>query len=271
MADPPTGSLTGLLTAPLSPVDPVAWQAALDEATAVLAALATARRGAGPFRITDHEVRVASDAGAARQVTDGTAFVWSAHTARRVLGLAAVRSLAAGRSRSPSDAVHERVAQAGRLVREGVEPISGMDRWLAGLAPAGRAAASAVAITWATRLWCALDWSALGSRPIIGRDRWWESPHSSLLAVRSRAEVRAGRAHLVLLSGPRRDSVRAELALVTLVEALRAPATGPPGRVVGWWPDSGHTVRLEPEPRALALGVEAVARVLGRATLRRAA
>ena len=264
-------SLTDLLAAPLPPLDPVAWQAALDEATGFLAALAVGRRGAGPFRITDHEVRVAWPVGGAPLGADAAAFAWSTRTARRVLGLAAVRSLAAGRSRTPSDAVRERVAQATRMVRDGVEPISNMDRWLTGLAPAGRASAAAEAITWATRLWCALDWSALGTRPIIGRDRWWDSPHSALLALRSRAEVRAGHSHLVLLSGPRRDSVRAELALVTLVESLRAPAAGPPGRVVGWWPDSGHTVRLEPEPRALTLGVDAVSRALGGPRLRRAA
>jgi hypothetical protein len=65
--------------------------------------------------------------------------------------------------------------------------------------------------------------------------------------------------------------VHAELALVTLVESLRAPAAGPPGRIVGWWPDSGHTVRLEPEPRVLALGVDSVSRALGRETPPRAA
>ncbi len=264
-------SLTGLLVAPLSPVDPVAWRAALDDATGILAALAAGRRGDGPFRITGHQVRVACGAGDTAEVAGGAAFSWNARTARRVLGLAAVRSLAAGRSPTPSDAVRERVALATRLVRDGVEPISGMDRWLAALSPAGRASAAAEAITWATRLWCALDWSALGTRPIVGRDRWWDSPHSALLALRSRAEVRAGHSHLVLLSGPRRDSVRAELALVTLVESLRAPTAGPPGRVVGWWPDSGHTVRIEPEPRALSLGVDAVSRTLGRAALRRAA
>jgi hypothetical protein len=264
-------SLTGLLVAPLRPVDPVAWRAALDEATGVLAALAAARRGVGPLQLTDHDVRVAWSATEPATAASGTTFAWSARTARRVLGLAAVRSLVAGRSSTPSDAVRERVAQAVRLVRDGVEPISGMDRWLAGLGPAGRATAAAEAVTWATRLWCALDWSALDTRPIVGRDRWWDSPHSPLLALRSRAEVRAGHSHLVLLSGPRRASVHAELALVTLVEALRAPAVGRPGRVVGWWPDSGHTVRLEPEPHVLDLGVEAVARALGRVAPRRAA
>ena len=117
-------------------------------------------------------------------------------------------------------------------------------------------------MTWTTRLWCALDWAAFDPPPVIGRDHWWDSPHSALLALRGRAEVRTTDAHLVVLSGPRRDSVRSELALVTLVEALRSRTAAPPGRVIGWWPDSGHLVRLEPEPAVLPLATQAVARVL---------
>jgi hypothetical protein len=120
----------------------------------------------------------------------------------------------------------------------------------------------AEAVTWTTRLWCALDWRALGAGVVIGRDRWWDSPHSALLAVRSRAEVRSGFGSLVVLTGPRRASIRAELSLVTLVESLRNAAGARPGRVVGWWPDSGHWVRLEPEPAVLTLATEAVAQVL---------
>ncbi len=118
-------------------------------------------------------------------------------------------------------------------------------------------------MTWATRLWGALDWPAFSSPPLIGRDRWWDSPHSALLALRGRADVRTEHSHLVVLSGPRRDSVRAELALVTLVESLRARGGAVPGRVVGWWPESGHLVRVEPEPTVLTLGTQAVALVLG--------
>ena len=66
----------------------------------------------------------------------------------------------------------------------------------------------------------------------------------------------------MVLTGPRRASVRAELSLVTLVESLRNADGDRPGRVVGWWPDSGHWVRLEPEPAVLALATEAVAQVL---------
>jgi len=65
-----------------------------------------------------------------------------------------------------------------------------------------------------------------------------------------------------VLSGPRRQSTRAELALVTLVDALRGRGPAAPARVVGWWPDSGHLVRLEPEPAVLTWGAEAVAAVL---------
>ena len=49
---------------------------------------------------------------------------------------------------------------------------------------------------------------------------------------------------------------------MTLVEALRSRTATPPGRVIGWWPESGHLVRLEPEPAVLPLAAEAVAQVL---------
>jgi len=195
-------------------------------------------------------------------------FAWSARTARRTIGLAAVRSLLAGAARTPHDAVQARLADGDRGVRDGSRTVSALDRWMTSLSDAGRSAVAAEAITWATRLWCALDWPALGAPLAVGRDHWWDSPHSALLSLRGRADLRTPVAHLVVLSGPRRESVRAELALVALVEALRGRA-GPeavpvpaPGRVVGWWPDSGHFVRLEPHPSVLTLAADAVALVL---------
>jgi len=253
--------LTDLLVAPVAPVDASSWRAALADAKAMLARLAVRRAGAGPFRVTDHEVRAALHRDAADRCAPPP-FAWSAHTARRALGLAAVRLLVAGGARSPVEAVRARLDESARWVHEGSPCASQLDRWVAGLSPAGRTAVGAEAVTWATRLWCAVDWAALGPPPTIGRDRWWDSPHSALLALRGRAEVRTDRASLVVLSGPRRDSVRAELALVTLVEPLRTRGGNVPGRVVGWWPDSGHLVRVEPEPAVLSLGAEAVALVL---------
>jgi hypothetical protein len=270
-----TDALTEAMVAPVAAVAPAHWRDALDEARLALAALA-ARGHAGPSRVTEHAVRLAF--GAAGAGSGESPFTWSARTARRPVGLAAVRALVAGEAPTPADAVRARVAEASRLVREGAllaSAAASLDRWLVSLSPAGRAAVGAEAVTWATRLWCALDWDALAGPVVIGRDHWWDSPHTSLLAVRSRAEVRtAATTHLVVLSGPRRTSVRAELALVTLVESLRSRDGAPPGRVVGWWPESGHLVRVDPEPRVLALGTEAVARVAdsgGPALARRAA
>jgi hypothetical protein len=264
--------LTGELVAPVPPVDAASWLAALADAKSVLANLAVRRGATGPFRVTDHDVRAAL-CGEAGDRVDQEPFAWSARTARRALGLAAVRLLVAGRARSPADGVQARLAESSLWVREGCSSASQLDRWLAGLSSAARGAVGADAVTWATRLWCAIDWSAFSTRPVLGRDRWWDSPHSALLALRGRADVRTPLSHLVVLTGPRRSSVRAELALVTLVESLRASRGAVPGRVVGWWPDSGHLVRVDPEPAVLTLGAEAVALVLAgaRAPVRSAA
>jgi hypothetical protein len=237
------------LVAPVPAVDAASWRSALEEAKTKLAGLAVRRAGAVRFRVTDHEVRTAFTIDDALDLGPGQPFAWTSLTARRSIGVAAVRLMLAGSARSPLEAVRNRVAESSRWVREGSSSATQLDRWVDGL--------------WATRLWCALDWSLVPSPPVVGRDHWWDSPHSALLALRGRADVRSANAHLVVLSGPRRGSVRAELALVTLVEALRLRGDDVPGRVVGWWPDSGHLVRVEPEPSVLSLGTEAVELALG--------
>ena len=260
------------LAEPVGAVDAVAWRFALDGAKARLAGLAVRRAGANRFRVTDHQVRTAlsTESGGPG---DDEPFAWTARTARRSIGVGAVRLLSAGSARSPLEAVRSRLDESSRWVREGSSSATQLDRWVDGLSAAGRAAVGAEAVTWATRLWCALDWSSFSPPPVIGRDHWWDSPHSALLALRGRAEVRTDHAHLVVLSGPRRGSVRAELALVTLVESLRLRGDGGPGRIVGWWPDSGHLVRVEPVPATLTLAAEATELALGGAgaTLRSAA
>jgi hypothetical protein len=264
--------LSDALLAPALPdssVSPEVWRHAVDGLPRVLAGLAAGAGGRGPLRLRGHDIRIACTGGegpgsTGAAVTNDEPFAWSARTAQRALGLAALRRLVDGASRTPSDAVRAVVADATRLVGGGWRAPSSLEQWLGSLPPAGRAAAGAPAVTWVTRLWCAIDWDALAERGpvVLGRDDWWDSPHTSLLALRSRAEVRTGSAHLVVLNGARRASARAELSLVTLVEALRTRGESVPGVVVGWWPDSGHLVRVEPELAVLDRGVAAVGAVL---------
>jgi len=165
------------------------------------------------------------------------------------------------------------IATGRRAAREGHASASTMDQWLAGLSPAALGVVEADAVTWATRLWCGLEWDAFAQPPTVGRDRWWDSPHSSLLAIRSRAEVRTAvrdatgtpfSVHLVVLGGSRRPTIKSELSVVAMVEALQAPGTLPPGRVVGWWPDSGHHVTVEVDEPTLNAGVSAIACAVAR-------
>jgi hypothetical protein len=271
-----TGStpLTHALLQPLRDDHCFVSSRVLERLSDELTALVADRPGSGPFRLTDYLIRTAlSPAGS--DVPSG-AFAWSPVTARRALGLAAVRSLVAGSAHNPVEGVRGAIGQAISEAAAGRRPTSAksstsLEHWLTSLSDASRAVVEAVAVTWATRLWAALSWSDFPDPPTIGRDHWWDSPHSSLLALRSRAEVRttttAGRgrlvsSHLVVLGGPRRDTIRPELCVVALAEALRSRDPVPPGRIVGWWPDSGHFVALEVNQYTLSQGVATVASTL---------
>jgi hypothetical protein len=265
---PAPSPLTAALLRPLRADHCLVSSAEIERLSAELGALVAHRPG-GPFRLTDYLVR--TTLWPSGSPDPSSQFAWSAGTARRGIGLAAVRSMVAGTTQSPVDGVDLGVSRAISDERRGRGPMSSMGQWLAGLTAAERAAVQADAVTWATRLWNSLDWKAFDSPPTIGRDHWWDSPHSSLLAIRSRAEVRSsstdGRGnpvsvHLVVLGGPRRAGVRSELSLVALVESLRTGDPRPPGRIVGWWPDSGHFVSLEVDQVTLSLGVTTVARTV---------
>ncbi len=86
------------LVGPVPAVDPVLWGRALDEAKAKLAGLAVRRAGTARFRVTDHEVRTAfSGHDDGDDPGHADAFAWTARTARRSIGVAAVRLLVGGR------------------------------------------------------------------------------------------------------------------------------------------------------------------------------
>src|SRR5580698_1107976 len=168
-----TRDLTGTLLQPIQSGSSGELAEITSECAAALRGLAAARRG-GPIRLTDHHIRLALAATPIRP----TPFAWSARTARRGLGLAALRTLVDGSVRTPIEGVRAQMAQAMR-VGQGQRPTSSLEQWLSSLPPAGRAMVAAEATTWVTPLWTALEWSAFDEQPIIGRDHWWDSPNSA--------------------------------------------------------------------------------------------
>ncbi|MHB1583574.1 MAG: hypothetical protein ACYCU7_05330 [Acidimicrobiales bacterium] len=204
-------------------------------------------------------------------------FRWSARTARRSVGLAAVRACYHGVHRTPAEAVAgvvERLAEdAGGSTGRG----GSLGRWLAGLPSGARAAVQADAVTWATRLHIALDWGSLPpGTEVGGRDEWWDCPSARRIGLRGRAEVRtstgggsdAGTASarpvlFCLRPGGPGPTGRTELALPALVAALGSPTGAPPARVVGWWPSCGRAIVLEVDDQLLARAATSVVGAVG--------
>lgn len=197
-------------------------------------------------------------------------FHWTARRARRAIGLAALRQFLDGDAAAPAEAVAAVVADPvghGGLGARG--PGSCAD-WIVSLPPAGRAAVRAAATTWATQLWCALEWARIEPAPVVGPpDRWWTCGSRVRVALRGRADVRlegAGGVHLSVLAGQPTPESRMALCLSALVDLLSRGPGAVPSRVAGWWPDAGKAWIVPVD--ATALG--AVADAAGRAAAARA-
>lgn len=225
----------------------------------------------------------------------GAPFAWKPEFVRRSLGLAAVRACVEGRFRGPAAAV-------GPLAEAAVDEwrLTGCrtyhwEPWFAGLGPGGRGVVLAEAVTWATPLWAAFDWSASDRSPagprsvVFGADDRWTCPAPCAVRLKGRSEVR------VSLGGPVRrdgsagpggpsspvsvsglvsvsggfpgDGWEEELGYLALVAGLR-PADRPvPARVLGLWPEAGERRIVETDEdvlvRAVDLVVDTVAAVVG--------
>jgi len=205
-------------------------------------------------------------------------FRWSSRTARRPVGLAAVRLGLDGRAATPADAVALVMSDPGGPFGVGRAGPGSCADWLVSLAPAARSIVAAEATSWATRLWTSLDWERLDPRQLSigGPDRWWRwsgAGPTARLALRGRADVRIRvgasggvdpphGAHLVVLDGYPGAATRHGLMLSALVDALlslRSPKSSTvPSRVVGWWPDSGKAWIVSVDAGTLALAADAV-------------
>lgn len=263
---PPSRPVVGDLTASL--LRPVTAPLHVDQRRQVagdLEAKLAAARSPGPgLRVTAHQLAVATTGGPLRD----RAFCWTARSAARTVGLRALRSVVGGTAGTALEAAS---LELDHLRRSGAAGGS-LGCWMAELSPAGRATVVGEAVTWATRLWGALDWERIGPRAAIGPpDRWWRSGGPSPLALRGRADLAvpadgAGGTAVVLLSvlgGVPRESARLSLGLAALVGVLQDATVPVPGRVVGWWPDCGRVTELTVEHELLEATADAVLRTAG--------
>lgn len=199
-------------------------------------------------------------------------FQWSARTAARTIGLAAVRASIREPSGGPASACTEVVR---RMAREGEgDGPRSLGRWLHGLPAAARAAVCAEAATWATHLSNAVAWDRLTDQcEVGGPDRWWDCPTAPRIGLRCRVELRVdltgvapapdiapavpSSSVLVMANGHPLPSSGDELAVVALADALARPQGPHAVRVVGWWPQSGRALVATVDDTLLARGVVA--------------
>lgn len=222
-------------------------------------------RSARCIKIGHYELAAAL-AGRATERTPG-AFRWNAATARRTIGLAAVRACVERRATSPADAVG--LVMSDPYGPDGVKSAGAAScaDWIIGLARPARSVVQAESVTWATRLWTAVDWHRPDVVPEVGPpDRWWRHRRPVRVAMRGRCDVRfrtpAGPALLTMLGGTPAPEDRLALCVAALVDALAHPQDVP-ARVAGWWPDCGRAWFVEVDTRTLASTATAVVTVVG--------
>lgn len=194
-----------------------------------------------------------------------TRFQWTARRARRAIGLSALRSVLDGHSAAPADAVAAVVGDPGGPGGLGAQGPGSCGDWLQSLSPAARAGVRAEATTWATQLYCALEWERLDPPPIVGApDRWWVCGSKVRVALRGRADVRlagGGGVHLSMLPGHPSAESRMALCLSALVDLLARGPAGLPARVAGWWPEAGKAWIVPVDAAALSAVADAAGRV----------
>jgi len=274
-----------MTTATPPPVSPEDWHAVSRRLTDGLRYVDAGMRPGAPIRLGAFDLRaVTPSTGFPAQGAGG--FRWTARRARRALSLPAVRACLT------HDALHPAVAVAAEERRLKARALAGapagsLARWLARCDAPTRAVARAEATCWATHLWQALDWRALGTVPAVGEpDQWWDWPGSSAnapLALRGRADLRwhlersapgdaqapaTAVALFSLLGGLPRPTSDVELGLAALVGGLLQPDAPPAMRVGGLWPSCGRAVVLDVDLTLLHAVVDAVLGATARASQR---
>jgi hypothetical protein len=179
-------------------------------------------------------------------------FAWTPRTARRPIGLDAVRAHLADPRLAPARAVHDAIARLLRKAAHDGDPKT-LEGWLARLSCGALAVVEAEAVVWATQLICSLEWPAL-HHPVVGADRSLAAPGTRGVVMRGRIDVEVivhgseqastsdcSAGLFVMMTGRPLPSARLELGLSALTVALDRRRRAP-GTVVGWWPEAGRAL-----------------------------
>ncbi len=201
---------------------------------------AAGRSGARPcLRVRAFDLVTAAGGGSSA----ATPFRWTTRTARRRVGLAALRACLSEPGMVPAEAVALVVADPAAPSGPGPAGPGSCSDWLCSLSPPARAAVQAESTAWATAVWTSLEWDRVQPAPVVGApDRWWDWRGPVRVALQGRADVRVpgpGGAHLVVLDGYPSAASRQALCFGPLVDALRSNGAATPARVVAWWPECG--------------------------------
>lgn len=197
-------------------------------------------------------------------------FRWSAATARRTLGNAALRRVVNAHAPSVLEAVTDVVTDRLLGAAAGFARPGSLGHWLAQLEDAARGIVVAEAANWATTLvelthdldaaWrpAASDayYALAGARVTLRAQREFliDGPTRVVVRVRSGSPGRSAGAGL-----------RAELA----IETLAHPHGDAPGRYVGVWPDAGLALAVEGTLEDVRAGARHLLRAAPRTALER--
>jgi len=267
VALPRAAAITDVL---LSPPGPVVTQHEVEGARSLLIRelrdLHRSMPGTSPFRIDSYRLQLALRSPQQLSSLD-CSFSPSPASCRRAIGTEAVSLCVREPGVSPAQAVAE-VLNSTIAYPDDAER-SWWREWFLRIPPGARAVVQSEAVTWATQLFGALEWSRLQPNVRVGNDFRWECPGARGVTVHAKIDVRVlvdNRPVFFLVpTGTPGPHWSAALSLAALGAALAGGAESLPARVVGLWPASGQ-VRILPVQsgtldRAARLVIEA-ARVL---------
>jgi len=182
-------------------------------------------------------------------------FAWNPQFTKRTLGLAALRLLVFGVVTTPIDAVKREVDRLIRLGSDQPSTSTSLASYLAWCSPALRSAAIAHAVTYATELYCALNWKLFERHPIIGGPDATAILRSQGLLLRGRSELicdierldngELTESRLVVMHGGIASDTTLLLGTAALSSTLASSDRTAPARMVAFFPTSGQSAVLE--------------------------